>query len=685
MRTFRTLPVALGLVAMGVSQAKAQQSANGEIYELITTAIHTRSSATALPVTVLSGDTLHEAARATLGETLGSQPGIQNASFGPAVGQTVVRGQQGRRVMNLTNGLPNADASGNSADHAQTVEAILANAIEVLRGPSTLLYGGGAIGGVVNVIDSRIATSIPQSPSFAMETRHDTAADLSTTVGNLNFATGKLVWHVDGLYRDWNDLNIPGSAIDPRYLDASAENVQGFIPNTGGRGNSGTGGVSWVFDDGGHLGFAYNRLNNRYGLPPTADAAATAADSDFVHIEMQRNRYDLDGEWHDLTAWAKTLSYKASYTDYAHAEVEASGAKGTQFANQSWQQRVQLTHTDTAARHGVVGVQRADETFSALGEGSFIPVTDIKSTGLFVVEDLHLAATTFEFGGRLNRDTYDPQNHDPQNHDPQNAAAPARAFDTYSLSGSALWDVSAQTSLGLSISHSQRAPSVEELYSNHGLAALDDCVIHDANGACEIGNDSFNAETSLNTDLTLAFNDERVDATLTGFYNRFNDYIGQIATGESVDGFPVLAYTQDDAHFFGIEMNAKFTLANHYALSVFGDLVRGQFDTLGAVPRMPPARLGAELRYNGGDWSVYGNVQHAFQQTRAGQFEIGTNAWTRLDLGADYSLPVGSGEVLLFVRAHNLTNATLRLSTSYLRGFAPEAGRSLEAGIRYTF
>src|SRR5690606_26475725 len=233
-------------------------------------------------------------ARATLGETLGSQPGIHNASFGPAVGQTVVRGQQGRRVMNLTNGLGNADASGNSADHAQTVEAILANAIEVLRGPSTLLYGGGAIGGVVNVIDRRIATALPSKPSFTVESRHDTAADLTTTVGSLDFATGNLVWHFDGLHRDWNNVEIPGLAIDPRYLQTddhdhehddhdhdhddhdhhesdSVSNTNGFIDNTGGRGTGATAGVSWVFDTG-HLGFAYNRQENRYGLPPGAHA-----------------------------------------------------------------------------------------------------------------------------------------------------------------------------------------------------------------------------------------------------------------------------------------------------------------------------------------------------------------------------------------------------------------------------
>ncbi len=122
MRTVFTVPATLTLLAIGISAAHAAEE---EIYEMITTAIHVRSSETALPVTVLANDALHDAVKATIGDTLSSQPGINNASFGPAVGQTVIRGQQGRRVMNLTNGLPNADASGNSADHAMTVEPIL--------------------------------------------------------------------------------------------------------------------------------------------------------------------------------------------------------------------------------------------------------------------------------------------------------------------------------------------------------------------------------------------------------------------------------------------------------------------------------------------------------------------------------------------------------------------------------
>lgn len=698
MRISFVVPLSLSLLALGVNQAQAQDQQD-DIYELITTAIHVKKSETALPVTVLTGDALRSAARATLGDTLAGQPGINNASFGPAVGQTVIRGQQGRRVMNLTNNVPNADASGNSADHAQTVEAILAEAVEVLRGPSTLLYGGGAIGGVVNVIDRRIAASVPEAPAFAFESRHDTASDMNTVVGSIDFATGNFAWHLDALKREWNDLDIPGFAIDAAWLEDNheedheedhdehseeTENTRGYIANTGGKTETATLGGSWIFDNG-FLGLAVNQLYNNYGLPPGTHgghgdeeepAEEHDASEDFVAIDMERTRYDLNGEWHDLAPWAETVSYRASYTDYAHSEIEGNGSVGTRFSNESWQHRLQVTHTDTTERHGVIGLQASTEEFTAVGAESFIPVTAIDTRGLFMVEDFHHDDLTFEVGARVNQDDYAPQH----------GAAPSRDFGTWSISGSSLWDFSESATLGLSVARSQRAPSVEELYSNYGLVNPDDCVIHYATGSCEIGNVDFNEETSLNTDLTLYAERGRFNATVTLFHNRFDDYIGQITTGAEVEGLPVREYRQDDTTFTGIELDIGIELNELISLRVFGDTINGDFKRFGAVPRMPPNRYGAELQLQGGRWSASATLIHGQRQDQPGAAERPTDDWTRLDVGADYLLLDGArAELLLFVKGRNLGNEEIRLATSYLRGFAPETGRSMETGLRYRF
>lgn len=699
MRRIVALPFTLGLLGLAVSSAHAQQE---DVYELITTAIHVRSSETALPVTVLNDEALHAAVRATLGDTLSSQPGINNASFGPAVGQAVIRGQQGRRVMNLSNGVPNADASGNSADHAQTVEAILANAIEVLRGPSTLLYGGGAIGGVVNVIDRRIASTLPDSTAFAIEARHDTAASLDTVVGSLDLPTGNVVWHLDAMQRDWGDMKIPGFAIDQAYLEEEEEhvdegegerreeealNTDGYVANTGGKTESATAGVSWILPNG-FIGLAVNQLNNTYGLPPGAHSYAHDEEheeeehadegdgEECVFIAMERTRYDVSGEWRNLQPWLETLTYRLSHTDYEHAEMEGPGVVSTQFSNDSWQHRLQLTHAELGSFHGVLGLQHSNEKFGAVGAESFIPVADIDSSGIFLVEDFHVMDVTLEFGARLNRDDYSPQN----------SPAPARDFSTTSFSASALWDLSAPATLGLLVSRSERAPSIEELYSNYGLADPEDCVLHFATGACELGNVNLGEETSFNTDLTLYLELGRFSATFTGFYNDFSDYISQVTSGAEVEGFPIRPYQQDDATFTGIEVDASIELNESTVLRIFGDTIRGSFARSGAVPRMPPNRIGAELTVTGAQWSAFALLLHATAQDRPGAFELASDAWTRVDIGADYTFDIGNqGELLVFVKGRNIGDEEIRLSTSYLRGFAPEAGRSVEAGVRYRF
>lgn len=696
MQRLVSLPLAMGPLAVSISLAATvvhaqalDQSQDDEIYELVTTAIHMRSAETALPVTVLAGEDLHKSVRATLGDTLANQPGLSTASFGPAVGQTVIRGQQGRRVMNLTNSMPNSDASGNSSDHAQTVEPLLASSIEVLRGPATLLYGGGAIGGVVNVIDRRIATRLPERPEFALETRRDSAGNQRNSVGSADFATGNLVWHVDAVQRDWNDLSIPGLAVDPALLaqlhatanednhdhsgEDAEESTDGYLANSGGSTTTGTAGMSWVFDSG-HLGFAYNKLENQYGLPPVLHSHEEAPEAD-VTIDMQRSRYDISGQWQDLAPWLDKLDYDLSHTDYGHVELEGN-TTGTRFSNDSWQQRVQLTLNEMRNWHGVIGTQNSREEFAAVGEESFIPVADIASDGVFLVEDFHTDAVTWEFGARLNRDSYDPQQH----------VAPARDFSTSSLSASALWQYSEPLTIGLSFAKSQRAPSVEELYSNYGLDNLDDCVIHHATGACEIGNTSFSTESSRNTDLTFTWDVNKLNASLTLFDNRFGDYIAQVNDGREVDGLPVRMYLQDDAHFYGVEVDIDWQVSEQFALRLFGDSMRGRLDNAGDMPRLPPRRYGMQLDYKANRWTAYASVQHALAQERPGGLELASPAWTRLEIGADYTVDFAdNGELQLFIKGRNLLDDTIRMSTSWLRSFAPEAGRSLETGLRYRY
>ncbi len=687
------------------ASVNAQENSSAPDFEFIIQGVHARDSQTALPITVLSEEEIRSQAGVNIGDSLAMQPGINNASFGPAVGQPVIRGQQGRRVFNLTNGMGNADASGNSADHATTVEPMLATGVEILRGPSTLLYGGGAIGGIVNVTDNRFSQSALDQPVFSFEGRHDSASDMDTVVGSFSIPMGNFVWHADITDRQWNDLEIPGLAIHPDYLEEDhededhddddhddehheekVENTDGFIANSGGETQAATVALSYVLDNG-FVGFSLNRITNEYGLPPGVhghhheeeheddDHDEEEHGEENILIDMERERYDFIASLNNLTPFIESLDYRLSYTDYEHAEMEGPGMVGTRFDNDSFQQRLQLTYPEIGGWHGVFGFQHSDETFGAVGEESFIPETDISTLGVFLVEAVHTDQFTYEVGFRVNRDELDPTigNLD-------------RSFSTFSYSGSALWDANEAATFGLAYSHSERAPSQEELFSNNALVAIDDCVIHFATGSCEIGDVNLDEEVSDNLEASLYLSLLDLDANITFFINKFDDYIFQSNTGAEVDEFPVRQYLNSDADFYGMELDMLYSMSNDWSLRVFADKVTGKLVDDSYVPRMPPLRMGSELSYNRSALSASLSVLKAMAQNDPGFDEIRTDSYTRWNAEINYTFDnIFNGEMLVFSKLRNITDEEIRLSTSFLRGFAPETGRSIELGVRYSF
>lgn len=693
----RIMPLAL---AVASAQAAVAEQLPME-HVLVSVPLHKQTAETALPITVLSGDALSRAAAATIGDTLNNAPGLANASFGPGVGQPVIRGQQGPRVTVLQNGTSSADASSLSADHAVSVEALLADSIEILRGPSTLLYGGGAIGGVVNVVDNRIPTKRIDGIEGGVEYRHDAASDMDTSVGRLEGGSGDFAFHLDALYRDWNDLEIPGEAASERAHEdhdheageaSEEETTDGFIANTGGRTRSATAGVSYHFDDN-FIGLAVNRLENNYGIPAGAhehhEEEGEDHDEDHaedehgleeggVRIDMTQTRYDLAMHLHEPLPGLEVARGFVSYTDYEHSEIEPGGEVGTRYSSDSWEGRLELVHQPLADFHGVLGLQAKSREFSALGEEAFIPVTDSRDIGLFLLEDYHYGAVTFEGGLRLDRDERDPA-----------GVAQSRDFNSVSASVSGLWDVSDQWQLGLSLSRAERAPAIEELYSNVENSGPGDWIAHAATSAIEIGNPDLDTEVSNNADLSLRWDSGAHFVTVTFFYNDFSDYIDLQNSGLEVDEMPVMVYGQQDATFRGIEVDSSFTLASvadgDLVLRVFGDATRGELANGDDVPRLPPMRAGSRLGWDNGALEVWGQVLEAAEQDRPGVNEEVTDGYTRWDAGVDYRLGIGDGQLTVFAALNNLTDEEIRLSTSFLRDVAPEAGRSVEAGLRYNF
>ncbi len=640
-----------------------------------------------VPVTVLSEDELQQRAAGTIGATLDRSPGVTSASFGPGVGQPVIRGQSGPRVMTLINGTASADASGVSADHATTVEPMLAESIEILRGPATLLYGGGAIGGIVNIVDNRIPQKLSARASGALELRHDSADDGDTGVIKLDGSTGQLAYHLDGVYREWSDIDIPGLAFNRAVIDPQFSS-DGYTANTDGRNHTMTGGLSWIADDG-YVGFSVSDMKNNYGIPLDEEAEADPING--VHIDMQQKRYDIAGEKRDLGDTIDALRWHFTYSDYEHQEIENTGAIGTTFTNETWENRLEVTHEPIFGWAGAFGLHLKRSDFAAEGEEAFIPESIGKSAGVFALEGYQAGAFLYQLGARYDRDTVDPQS---------TAALTKMNFNNVSASASVSWTLDETWRLGAALSRSQRAPTVEELFSN-STSTAGDLIVHEATHAIELGDADLTQETSRNIDLTLHYQGDVAHGYVTLFHNVFDDFIALTNTGEVQDDTPILAYAQRDARFNGVEFELNFPLldnaAGKWSVDFYGDSTRGKFtdnnstanngvDANDTIPRLPPLRVGTRLNIERGAFAAYAGVLHAAQQDRTAAFETETDGYNRVDAGVSYQLKAGDGiGALLFVRANNLTKQTIRNSVSLLKDVAPEAGRSLETGVRLTF
>ncbi len=295
------------------------------------------------PVTVLTGDELRMKMGTTIGDTLKNELGITNQSFGSGVGTPVIRGQAGPRVRVMQNSLGNNDVSSLSPDHANGVEPILAERIEVLRGPSTLLYGSGAIGGIVNVIDNRIPEQVPDKLlGGAGEQRYDSATNETSSALKLEGGKSGVAYHVDGFYRDQGNTHIGGSAIDEdaaHVADPSlniVNNPSGLIDNSQARSRGGSVGVSKI-GDAGLVGVSINSLEKNYGIPPDGSGSPP------VRVDLDQTKYDFKGQLNKPFALAEELRMKFGYTDYQHVEMD-NGIPATTFLNKAYESRLELEH-----------------------------------------------------------------------------------------------------------------------------------------------------------------------------------------------------------------------------------------------------------------------------------------------------------------------------------------------------
>lgn len=632
---------------------------------IISAPLHQKVAETVHPVNILSGNDLALKQASTIGETLKQELGIHNTSFGGNVGQAVIRGQMGTRVQVLQNSLGSLDVSGVSPDHASSSNPLLAERIEVLRGPASLLYGSGAIGGIVNVIDNRIPRALPESANTEIEQRYNSVSNAWSSALKHDGSSDKIAWHIDGSYHQNDNYHVP-----------QASNGLSFVDNTDAQSWSGTVGSSWI-DQWGMIGISINHLENDYGIPPI---------DELVRIDVKQTRYDLKAELYDPIDNIEIIKFRFAYNDYQHVELEDKINIGTQFNNQGLDARLELVHNNLAfLEHGAWGFQIQNKKLKAIGEEAFVPPSKVQNYAFFLVEDIHSGAFTYEFGLRIEQQIIDAEGFSRQLHTPISASL------------SALWHATDNSTVSLAFTHSQRAPDVQELFADG---------VHFAAQSYEQGDENLDLETSYNLEFSFKSDWNWVSSELNLFHNWSKNYIIQQNTGTwfdldnetfnascptNADCLSVYQAAQQDARFYGFEAQLDFPIwqntDNQFSLNLFSDFVRGELVAGGNVPRMPPLRYGLQLNYAGFDaWETNLRLTRAEKQKHAGENESTTPGYLLLDIGVNYNTRIANKvDALVFIKATNLLNETIRNSTSILRDIAPEAGRGAEIGLRIKF
>lgn len=676
---------ALAIAIASVSTIAAAE-APSDLEEVVVTASPFDKTGDTLsqPASVLTGEALRRKAAATLGETLQQEPGMTSASFGPGVGAPVIRGQSANRVKVMQDHLGTGDAASSSPDHANAVEPLLAERIEVLRGPATLRYGNDAIGGVVNVLDNRIPATPLDGFQGAGEVRFQSANEQQTGVGYVQGGNGTFAWHLNGVSSKSHDVHIPGDAHDQSVHDEDEEaegEVSGIIENTDRDANSFSLGGAFHYEQG-FVGLAIAELNNNYGIPPGGHVHHEEHDEDhgddhaddhedeheehgeeFIRIDMEQTRYDLKGEHRFDGSWAEKLTYRVGYTDYEHVELEGDEV-GTRFTNRAWEGRAELVHRTSEQMRGAFGLQYQTRDFAAIGDEAFVPQSDIQNLGAFALQEYTTGNWVLELGLRAEHAEISPEGHTSQD------------FNTFSASGAAHWHFTDASHLTFGLARAERAPAVEELFANGPHLAEQNYIL---------GNDQLNSETSNNIELAYHY-EGPLHAQLNLFNNQISDFIYKANTGTEEDELPVYQFTQQDARFYGAEASIGLPFAGHWEISLIGDTVRATLDDGSDVPRITPPRIGLALSYGDDQWNAELRTTQVSEQRHPGEGELAVDGYTRVDLSASRQFDLGTDQsLLLFLRGTNLGNAEIRNAASFLRAYAPEPGRSAEVGLRFNF
>jgi len=683
---------------------RAHQAGGDDLHDqIIVTAAGLERLDIVAGTSVVGGIALQREMNGQVGEILAKLPGVSASSFAPGVSRPILRGFGGERVRVLSDGIGALDASGASDDHAVSIDPLIADRIEVLRGPAVLLYGNQAIGGAVNVITRRIPPRLPdEALHIDALTAFDTASDLREGGISLDAPLGAgFAAHIDGSWRETDNVAIPGFAASPALraeLLAAAEEeaeeghgeeadelleaagVSGTLPNSYTKARSVGAGLAWFGTGGSSLGVSFDYYDTDYGIPGLPGIGHVHEHEhegeegheeehheehgeEAVAIGLERYRVDLRGTLALGGGLFDRIEMRGGWSDYTHTEFEGDEV-GTVFDVEGVEGRLELVQTRRDNWRGSVGAQYSSVDFVAIGEEAFIPANNTENFALFTVQEMDFGLLEAEAGARWE-------------HSNVETAATDRKFDTFSAALGASLPLAGDFRAGLNLSRAERAPSAQELFADGP---------HIATQQFEIGDDTLGTESSLGAEAYLRGEIGGVQLNASIYRNWFDGFIYLAATGEEEDGLPVSQFRQTDADQFGIEAQATFPLidAGGFVLSgdLRGDYVRATLDDGSPVPRIPPLSALAALDAQMGHFDVRAELQWVDGQDRVAPLETATDGYELVNLSLAWHPFEGSDNLTLMLQANNLFDVEARRHTSFTKEFVPLTGRNFRVSAR---
>ncbi len=684
--------------ASSMPDARAQAASQDESPAVIVTGSPLGSGLFDLvqPADTLAGRRLWQSRKGSLGETLESLPGVSSTYFGPASSRPVIRGLDGDRIRILQNSVGTLDASSLSFDHAVPYDPLAAERIEIVRGPAAVLYGGSAVGGVINVIDNRIPDRPLSGFTGRVEPRAGGPDDERSIGAVLEAGNGQFAVHADVFGRKTGDVRIPGLARSERQRATDGAGVaqpRDRLPNSNGQADGGSLGASVTWGTG-HVGLAYRGHNANYGSVAEPQ----------VRIDMQSERWDLSAEARELGPLISSVKFKVGGTDYRHREIE-NGTTNTTFTNKGYDSRLELVHGKIGPLTGAFGLQVANNDFAAIGAEAFVPRTSTDANGLFLYEELPLGNWKFSLGARGDRTRVKSAGggpNDASTGSPKFDPATTRDFRTRSSSVGAVYSFTPGLALAVNAASTQRAPTYAELYANGP---------HVATGAYEVGSTAIDAEKSSAFDAGLRWKRGSDSASISVFRQKFKNFVtlfnsgnqrgadGElnpadadgdgVADGSGEDILPEFRFRAVPALFHGIEAAGRLRVyekAGTLDVELKGDVVRATDQSTGQpLPRISPARITASLDYTFNRFSTRVDVVRASAQNRVANNELATNGYTLVNAYLGYRFKLDNAALEAFARANNLFDREARYHGSVVKDRAPLAGRGVLLGLRGSF